>query len=317
LQSKGLGRWWYLAGWRDRRRYRRLRIRRRSDEGRFLTWSRWKARAQMVLLAAILGLWGESAWWATQNSLPFGYVLSKPLWALGLYAPLPDMVDIPAGTFTMGCVAKRDDGVEGGCNEIEKPAHEVTINQPFAMGKHEVTFLQYDYYVWSQRRRDTKVDYPPDESWGRFDRPVINVSWDDAKAYARWLSDKTGQPYRLPTEAEWEYAARAGTATAYWWGKEFGENNANCDYHGRSVPVGSFRASPWGLYDTVGNVYEWVEDAYHDSHEGAPSDRSAWEAGGDAVSRVLRGGSWYYEPGSCRAANRYSFAPDYRGDGAR
>ncbi len=301
LQSRLLGRWWNLAGWRDLRRYRRLRVRRRSEEGRFLTWSRWKAGAQLLLLAGVLGVFSESAWWANENNLPFGYALIKPLWALGMHAPLPEMVVIPKGQFTMGCVEGRDDTVFF-CQEEETPAHEVSIAQPFTMGKHEVTFLQYDYYVWSQRRRgESGINYPSDQGWGRFERPVINVSWYDAKAYLRWLRDKTGKSYRLPTEAEWEYAARAGTETAYWWGQEFAENKANCSSP-RTAPVGSFRASPWGLYDTTGNVDEWVEDAWHDRYKGAPRDGSASEGGGD--DGVERGGSWASEQLGCRAASR-------------
>lgn len=181
------------------------------------------AWAWTAFVLALFAIWGESAWWATQNSLPFGYVFIKPLWVLGVYAPLPEMADIPAGKFTMGCVKDRDD-VEGNCAESETPAHEVTLAQPFAMGKHEVTFLQYDYYVWNQRRQgNTDVQYPSDAGWGRFDRPVINVSWEDAKAYTEWLSTPTERSYRLPTEAEWEYAARAGTETAYWWGPKLRE----------------------------------------------------------------------------------------------
>lgn len=314
VKGKTLGR--NLAGWRDRRLYRRLRVRKDSDEGRFLFWSRWKGRAQMALLVGIVGLFGESAWWVNQNNFPIVYTLIKPLWALRLYTPLPEeMVVIPKGEFTMGCVEGRDDGrddVESRCADDEKPTHKVTIARPFTMGKHEVTFLQYDYYVWSEKRKkDTPVDYPPDQGWGRFDRPVIHVSWDDAKAYVRWLSDKTGKPYRLPTEAEWEYAARDGKEAAYWWGKRFAENKANCSSD-RTSRVGSFPASRWGLFDMHGNVFEWVEDAWHNSYEGAPTDGSAWEGGG-AVSRVLRGGLRHF-PRDCRAGSRDFNSPDNRSD---
>jgi formylglycine-generating enzyme required for sulfatase activity len=154
---------------------------------------------------------------------------------------------------------------------------------------------------------------------------VINVSWDDARVYAAWLSKQTGKRYRLPTEAEWEYAARAGTATAYWWGDEIRQDSkvwANC-YEGcgsrwdgkQMAPVGSFRASPFGLYDTAGNVWEWVQDCWHNGYQGAPSDGSAWGAGGRAGCgrRVLRGGSWCIIPAPLRSAYRY----DYFGLGFR
>ena len=317
-KSKGLSRWRNLAGLRERRQYRRLRVRKHSPESRYVFWSRWKARAQLALLVAILGVCGESAWWATQNSLPFGYVLIKPLWVLGLYTSLPDMVEIPTGTFTMGCVEGRDDVVEDGCGDDEKPAREITIARPFTMGQYEVTFLQYDYYVWSERREgNVTLDYPSDSTWGRFDRPVIDVSWDDAKAYVRWLSDKTGKSYRLPTEAEWEYAARAGTDTAYWWGKTLAVKDANCIVEGsqwggkKTAPVGRFPANPWGLYDTMGNIWEWVEDPYG-SYERALTDGSAWEDE-KSVPRVLRGGSWDHAPGGCRAASRGAGSPASRG----
>jgi formylglycine-generating enzyme required for sulfatase activity len=223
------------------------------------------------------------------------------------------MVKVPGGKFMMGCVEGRDDVVEGECGDEEKPAREVTIARPFTMGQYEVTFLQYDYYLWNQNRKgDARAAYPSDQGWGRFNRPVINVSWDDAKAYVRWLSEETGKAYRLPTEAEWEYAARAGTDKAYWWGPEFAETNANCSGD-RTAPVDSFPASPWGLYDTAGNVYEWVEDAWHDSYEGAPTDGSTWEDE-KSVSRVLRGGSWLNVPRGCRAAFRSVSSPGRRYD---
>jgi formylglycine-generating enzyme required for sulfatase activity len=317
LQSKGLGRWWNLAGWRDLSLYRPLRTPKTSDQGRFLFWSRWAVGAQLVLLAAIFGVFGESAWWVNQNNLPVGYIFIKPFWVLG-YAHLPEMVDISGEKFTMGCLEGRDN-VKGECLESEKPAYEVTISQPFKIGKYEITFLQYDYYVWDQRHKGgTTVFYPSDSGWGRFDRPVINVSWDDAKAYARWLKNKTNRDCRLPSEAEWEYAARAGKDTAYWWGGEAGKNNANCAGCGSrwddemTAPVGSFSANPWGLYDTSGNVWEWLEDTWHRNYSGAPTDGSAWEAEG-STRRVVRGGSWFDDPALTRSAFRYGNSPDLRG----
>ncbi len=317
VKGRGLGRWRNLAGWRDLRLYQRLRIRKDGQEGHFLFWSRWTGRAQMALPVAILGLFGESTWWVNQNNFPIAYTLIKPLWALRLNTPLPEMVGIPKGEFTMGCLEGRDD-VESECTDDEKPPHKVTIARPFTMGKHEVTFLQYDYYVWSEKRKeDTPVDYPSDQGWGRFDRPVINVSWDDAKAYARWLSDKTGKPCRLPTEAEWEYAARAGTETAYWWGKKLEGSDANCDVSASqwgvrmTAPVGTYPVSPWKMYDTAGNVWEWVEDEYR-VYATTPGPQE--QPAGD-VSRVLRGGSWGGDPGGCRAADRGGGPPGYRSGG--
>ena len=312
-QSGALGRWWNLAGWHDLWRYRRLRIDRRSSEGRFVRWSRRVGAAKLAVLLALFGVVGEGAWWANRNNLPFGYTVQKPLWwlmSLTGHAPLPEMVDIPPGSFTMGCLPGRDD-VEGPICEERDRAHPVTLSKPFALGRYEITFHEYDYYVWDQQRHGKEIEFPPDAGWGRADRPVINVSWHDARAYTEWLSKRTGQSYRLPTEAEWEYAARAGTDWAYWWGKDFAEDKANCGgskttpVHGRDSP------NPWGLHDTAGNVREWVDDRYApyvaDPVEDPPGAR-------EHVSRVLRGGSWLDYPMDCRAATRYRDAPGSRSD---
>jgi len=207
----------------------------------------------------------------------------------------PELVLIPAGTFQMGS----NDG-----SSDEKPVHTVTVKS-FALGKYEVTFEEYDKFCEATGR-----DKPKDEGWGRGKRPVINVSWDDAKAYVKWLSEQTGKDYRLPTEAQWEYAARAGTTTKYWWGNEIGKNNANCDGCGsqwdnkQTAPVGSFKPNSFGLYDVSGNVWEWLEDKWHGNYEGAPSDGSAWTAGGDSNNHLFRGGSWSDNDNYLRCAYR-------------
>jgi formylglycine-generating enzyme required for sulfatase activity len=182
----------------------------------------------------------------------------------------------------------------------------------FAIGKYEVTFAEYGKFAAASRR-----EKPNDRDWGRGNRPVINVSWEDAKAYAEWLSKETEKHYRLPSEAEWEYAARAGSTTQYPWGDEIGRNRANCNGCGSrwdaksTAPVGSFAANAFGLFDTVGNVWEWVEDCWHESYEGSPKDGSAWISGGDCELRVLRGGSWVINPSWSRSADRYRYG---RGD---
>lgn len=178
----------------------------------------------------------------------------------------------------------------------------------FALGKYEVTFADYDRFVEA-----TELDLPSDQRWGRGDRPVVNVSWNDATAYARWLSAQTGRSYRLPTQAEWEYAARAGTTTRYWWGDEVGSGHANCDgcgtewdnkpsapvrLHGRTLPVGSFAANPLGLHDTSGNAMEWVYDC---ARAIDPCDE-----------RVIHGGSWTDLSQDVRSASRERFRPDFR-----
>jgi FimV-like protein len=211
----------------------------------------------------------------------------------------PEMVRILAGSFLMG--SPED---EAGRFPDEGPLHSVHV-PAFAIGKYAVTFDEWDACVGA-RGCSTK---PSDEGWGRGRRPVINVSWDDAQQYVRWLSAKTGHRYRLPSEAEWEYAARAGMTTAYYWGNQIGAGNANCNGCGsqwdnkQTAPVGSFAPNPWGLYDMAGNVWQWT-DCYHNSYSGAPPDGSAWEAG-DCYFRAIRGGSFSYYPPGLRAAFRY------------
>ena len=220
-------------------------------------------------------------------------------------AAIPEMVVIPTGAFRMGCLARR------GCWPNERPVRDVRVAS-FALAKRELTFAQ----------RDVCVEYGPcrpvaDEGWGRGDRPVINVSWHDGQAFVGWLSQETGEPYRLPSEAEWEYAARAGTETRYSWGDEIGTNRANCDGCGsqwddrQTAPVGSFPPNPFGLHDMHGNVREWVEDCWNDSYRGAPSDGSAWVEG-NCDRRVVRSGSWFNNPSSLRAAFRGWGATDGR-----
>jgi formylglycine-generating enzyme required for sulfatase activity len=181
-----------------------------------------------------------------------------------------------------------------------------------------VTFGDYDAFCGATGR-----DKPGDEGWGRGRRPVINVSWDDAVAYCVWLSKQTGPPYRLTSEAEWEYACRAGTTTPFSTGTCVSTDQANyngnhpypgCpkgEFREATVEVGSLKApNPWGLYDMHGNVWEWLQDSAHDSYQGAPGDGSVWE--GDGSARVLRGGSWHYGGDSARAANRGWLKPDSR-----
>ena len=211
-----------------------------------------------------------------------------------------EMVDIPGGVFRMGDLSSEGD-------DDARPVHSVTVSA-FRLGKHEVTFAQWDACV-----ADGGCDgyTPDDEGWGRGNRPVINLSWDDVQGFIDWLNSKTGENFRLPTEAEWEYAARAGSATLYSWGNSIGHNRANCDGCGsrwdddRTAPVGSFSANPWGLHDMHGNVWEWVRDCWNDSYVGAPSDGRAWISG-DCTRRVLRGGSWYVYPERLHSSSRTS-----------
>jgi hypothetical protein len=200
---------------------------------------------------------------------------------------IPEMVRIPAGSFKMGD------------NKVSMKS--------FYMGKYEVTFAEYDQFAEATSR-----EKPDDEGWGRGNRPVMDVSWHDATAYAEWLSQQTGETYRLPTEAEWEYAARAGTDTEYWWGNEIGSNNANCNGCGsqwdskETAPVGSFAANPFGLYDTAGNVWEWSCSEYTDKYNGNEKQCST-----SASMFVLRGGALNILPLGVRSAYRHGYTQDY------
>ena len=229
----------------------------------------------------------------------------------------PEMVVIPAGSFMMGSPPSE----EGRYNN-EGPQHRVSVSR-FAMGKYEVTFAEYDGFA-----RATNRELPGDRGWGRGNHPVINVSWEDAQAYAKWLSEETGQTYRLPSEAEWEYAARAGTTGPFSFSGPISPDRVNYDssysygnsrkdssgYRAKTVEVGSLPANAWGLYEVHGNVWEWVEDCWHDNYNNAPTGGSAWTSGCSSSSRVLRGGSLSDFPGWVRSANRYSGAPTGRGD---
>ncbi|MCI4666283.1 MAG: SUMF1/EgtB/PvdO family nonheme iron enzyme [Neomegalonema sp.] len=237
-------------------------------------------------------------------------------------AACPEMVAIPAGSFLMGSPKtelKRD--------EDEGPQRRVAIKR-FAIGKYEITFEQWDRCAAEGYCRSNPK--PKDMGWGRGKRPVTNVSWDDitgAGGFLDWLNSKVpGSPYRLPSEAEWEYAARAGTRGPFSFTDKISADKANYDaeisydgsptgvYRRKTLAVGSFKPNPWGLYDVHGNVWEWVQDCWHGSYKGAPTDGSAWMAasGGNCSYAVLRGGSWYNNPYWLRSARRFSYPRSVR-----
>jgi formylglycine-generating enzyme required for sulfatase activity len=267
----------------------------------------------LLLLASLGGLV-----WLDRAGLTPRHPLAAVLSAMGLWGPIePESIAISGTDQGM----RFEMGLESAEESWMGPVHEVRLAGPFVIGKKEVTFAEYDRFALT-----TWHKLPSDQGWGRENRSVINVSWEDAEKYAEWLSEETGKAYRLPTEAEWEYVARGGTVTAYWWGEDINEEGkvwANCDGCGgewddqdRTAPVGSFSPNPLGLQDTAGNVWEWVEDCWHDNYEGAPSDGSAWkeEGGGDCGRRVIRGGSWYGGPGALRSAGRAGTSPVNRDD---
>jgi len=217
----------------------------------------------------------------------------------------PEMVWISAGRFRMG-------DIQGTGRDNEQPVHEVSVER-FAMGRYPVTFAEYDQFAQATGR-----EKPDDEGWGRDNQPVINVSWYDAVAYTEWLSVQTGLQYRLPTEAQWEYAARAGTDTDYWWGNEIGKTRANCYESGsqwsgkQTSPVGSFEPNPFGLYDTVGNVWEWTCSEYEDKYRGKEL-RCFQKSPSKSKLLHLRGGSWSNGASRVRSAFRIGRGPTFRG----
>ena len=222
-------------------------------------------------------------------------------------AECPEMVVVPPGSFRMG-------DLNGGGDADEGPARRVDIARPFAIARLETTFAEWDACVAAGGCSSGAGDL----GWGREERPAINVSPGDAEAFVEWLSRLTGARYRLPSEAEWEHAARAGSETRYPWGNDIGRNRASCDGCGsgwddaRTAPAGSFPANAFGVHDTVGNVYEWVADCGRYSYEGAPSDGSVWAPDGTCRSRMMRGGSWLSLPRASRSANRVRNPVDFR-----
>lgn len=220
-------------------------------------------------------------------------------------ADCPEMVVIPAGSFAMGA----NDG-----DENERPVHRVTFARPFAMGRTEVSQKQWKALMGNNPSRFYNCGP---------DCPVEQVSWNDVQAYIRKLNARSGRQYRLPTEAEWEYAARAGSNTAYPWGNKASHEYANygddeCCFglvQGRdkwlnTAPAASFAPNSFGLYDMIGNVWEWVEDGFHDNYTGAPADGSAWP--GNGSNHIVRGGSWNFDPQFIRVSTRSRFDPATR-----
>jgi formylglycine-generating enzyme required for sulfatase activity len=251
----------------------------------------------------------------------------------------PEMVWLPAGRFMMGTEPAETtrQGVPDSIAKMERPRHPVTVKAIFAVGRYHVTRAEYGRFAAATGRSGdagcsswirSQLDFHAAESWRdpwfeQTDRdPVVCVNWDDAKAYVAWLAEITGKSYRLPTEAEWEYAARAGTMTARYWGDAIGAGNANCDgcgskWDGKSTsPVGSFRPNRFGLYDMLGNAWQWTEDCWNDNYTNAPSDASIALTSGDCLGRVVRGGAWYDHPWLVRAGNRSSGDAGIRGDNA-
>ncbi|MBI3710520.1 MAG: SUMF1/EgtB/PvdO family nonheme iron enzyme, partial [Proteobacteria bacterium] len=260
--------------------------------------------------------------------------LPKPGTTFRDCAECPEMMVIPAGSFMMGSIPGEEEreGLLQQYRGYTEPRHQVRVGS-LAVGRYEVTVSEFaafmrvvgrpmsgGCYVWTGSGWDLNVAKGwSDPGFGLTERdPLVCVSWEDAKSYVAWLSYRTGKGYRLLTEAEWEYAARAGTTTTRHWGEAVGSGYANCDGCGsrwdkqRPSPVGNFRPNSFGLYDMLGNVWEWVEDCWNETYAGAPSDGSAWLAG-NCGYRIGRGGSWDSNPANLRAAQRYAFFTGTRG----
>ncbi|WP_425270745.1 formylglycine-generating enzyme family protein [Paraburkholderia aspalathi] len=218
-------------------------------------------------------------------------------------ATCPIMIALPAGSFSMG--SSTDD-------PSEKPVHHVTIGAPFAIGKYEVTVEQWNACVAANACQKLTPESNTNKA-----APARDLSWEDAQQYVKWLSKTTGKPYRLPSEAEWEYADRGGTTTAYWWGDQMRKGNANCKdcgdpWHKEGPEVaGSFAPNPVGLYDMNGSVWEWVADCWHNSYQGAPADGHAWDSP-TCDMRVIRGGSWREGGGYMLSATRFKYSASVR-----
>jgi formylglycine-generating enzyme required for sulfatase activity len=280
--------------------------------------------------------------------LPFGYAVAagetiKPGHVFRDCADCPEMVVIPPGSFDMGSPA---DAAEQG--EGEGPLHRVVIRKPFALAKTEVTRGQFAAFVAAtgypsgnlcSTFESAKFDHRTGRNWRNpgfpqeDNHPVACINWHDAKAFIQWLATQTGKPYRLPSEAEWEYAARAGTRTVRYWGDNpdkacdyanvmdqtsktevpgvYWESHNCADGHRFTAPVGSFKPNAFGLFDMIGNVWEWTEDCWNPSYANAPADGSAWTTG-MCQWRVLRGGSWSKKPGFARSAFRVKYTPGTR-----
>ncbi|WP_166110821.1 SUMF1/EgtB/PvdO family nonheme iron enzyme [Pseudoalteromonas sp. Z9A5] len=223
----------------------------------------------------------------------------------------PNMVIIPPGTGTIG-------GENFRSFQDEAPIFEATVKDSYALSETEITFAQYDQFCKTGIR-----SCPSDEGWGRGKQPVINISWFDAVAYTKWLSKETGYTYRLPSEVEWEYAARAGTSSKFWWGNEYKQGIDHCDRDLGGCPKGSDLGHPWqvgilkpnpfGLYDVTSNVYEWVEDCYVDNHNNVTGTTAANKTG-DCNDRTVKGASWTMPQPHVHHSLRMGFTINARAD---
>jgi formylglycine-generating enzyme required for sulfatase activity len=314
-----MGRPWFsgLASGREHNDFRRAGGTATTVMTDYLAASRLAGGVKWGAFVLVTLLIGVPIVWLEIENVTIKYARSIILARLHLVSVVePVMKNISGGSYSQGDL--RNSG-----SSDEKPVHEVTI-KPFAIGQYEVTFEEYDHFLesttgvvpvkCSEPQPDARCSkVPKDEEWGRVRRPVINVSWEDAKAYAKWLSQATGKRYRLPTESEWEYAARSLGQDEIWAGTSIESQLKDYAVYDASstAPVGGKKQNGLDLYDLSGNVWEWVEDCWHGNYKDAPADGSAWrEAGsGDCGRRVLRGGSWNCTPVGLRVSSRSGAMP--------
>ena len=277
-------------------------------ESRAGKWVRGQGLRTVGIVLPIIAMIALGTWAVQADLITKHNILRAQSMLMSIHVE-PVMLTIDAGTFQQG-------DIHGVGDSDERPVRDVTMST-FRIGQTEVTYEEYDRFVIATGR-----EFPGDEGWGGGRRPVINVSWDDATEYAKWLSQETGKRYRLPTESEWEYAARSGGKEERWAGTsdeeqlaEFAWYNKNSDR--KTQEVGGKKANGLGLHDMSGNVWEWVEDCWHENYNGAPEDGSTWldAGGGDCSLRVVRGGSWYDGPVHLRSSGRLGGPADFRNGG--
>lgn len=313
-QARGLSRFLQLA-YLDVFKYRGLRVLPDSPEGRYLRASKAALLAVTMFVLILASVVAEAFYWTRVNDLPVEAMVTLERFRLG-YEPMPKMKEIPPGTVTLG---ERDAAFIARLPEPRRqffgiPGRMATIDKPFLMGVYEVTYDEFDFYVWDRQRTGAAdVKYPATAKGGRGSRPVVQVTWAEASRYATWLGGRRNTECRLPTEAEWEHAARAGTSSAFWWGETPGPNRANCFKCGgradpeKSMPIGSFDANRFGLHDMLGNVWEWNCSEWKPEFGDQLLEQSCAAMTGGAL-HTARGGSYGFDTDDSRASSRRGFA---------
>lgn len=314
VHARGLSRPLHLA-YLDVFKYRGLRVLPDSLEGRYLRASKAALLAVTLFVLILASVVAEAFYWTRVNDLPVEAMVTLERFRLG-YEPLPKMKEVAQGTVTLGeqnaaFIAKLP---EQRRQFFGVPGRAAAIDKPFVMGIHEVTYDEFDFYVWDRQRAGASdVKYPATAKGGRGNQPVVQVTWSEASRYAAWLGGRQKMECRLPTEAEWEHAARAGTSSSFWWGDAPVPDRANCFKCGgkadpeKSMPVGTFDANQFGLHDMLGNVWEWTCSEWKPEFgDQLLEQKCAATTGGDL--HTARGGSYGFDPDDSRSSSRRGFA---------